>query len=374
MEFIIEKEKILKALSKIQGIIERRNTMPILANVLLEAKDNKIEFNATDLEVGIRGYFPAEVKKEGKVTLPARHFYDIIREMPDGKISFVRQENYWVEITSGKIMFKLVGMPVDEFPKLPSTNNEEASIIEKDLLKEMIEKTIFSVSTEETRYSLNGIYFETREENKKKYLRLVATDGHRLSLIDRELDKKNNFNLPEGVIIPKKGLQELRKLAEEEEGEQLKFFFSENSCVVEKDPYILFIRLIEGKFPNYQQVIPQDERNRALIHRDDFMHTLKRISLLSSEKFRGVVFSFKPNSLELSISNPDMGEAKEEITIDYSGSKSYEVRFNPHYIIDILNTVDDDKVVIELGDELGPGVFKSDKDKYLLNIVMPMRV
>ena len=373
MELIIAKEQILKGLAKIQSVVERRNTMPILSNVLLRADKNSLELSATDLEVGIRGFFPAEVKKDGVITLPARNLHDIIREMPEGDITLTVKENNWVEITSGKILFKLVGLPAEEYPKIQQDGDTKFGAIHNELLKEMIDKTFFAVSTDETRYNLNGIYFEIIEKDKQRFLRLVATDGHRLSLVDRELSKKDSFDLKGGIIIPRKGIQEIKKLAEEGSS-LLNFAFTENSCVVKRDPYTIYIRLIEENFPNYKQVIPKENNLKVNVAKEDFLQTLRRVSLLSNEKFRGVLFSLSKDNLNLSITNPDMGEAKEDLRVDFSENKNLEVRFNPRYVLDILNAMVEDQLTIELGDDLGPGVFRGEAEEGCLNIVMPMRV
>lgn len=371
MNFLIEQEDLLKGLARVQSIVERRTAMPILANVLLEARKGELILTATDLEVGIRGSHPAIVEKEGSITLPSRNLFEIVKELPKGKISFQKKENFWMQIASGKALFNIVGLSSEDYPSLPNHKDKKFYDINPKLLKEMIEKTIFSVSNDETRYHLNGIFFE-KPKKEGGCVRMVATDGHRLSLIDKEVEFSSELTFTRGVIIPKKGMVELKKLLEEEEG-NYQIGFDTNNVIIKKESVILFIRLIDGEYPDYEQVIPIANKKRIVVDRDKFLCSLRRISLLAHERSRAICLSVKPNVLEISTNNPEVGEAKEEIDISYKG-QSIDAAFNAKYFMDILTAIQSEEVILELDDKLSPGVVRPTGDSGYFCIVMPMRI
>lgn len=371
MEFTIDKKELLLGLHRVQGIVERRTAMPILANVLIEAKKGHLVLTATDLEVGIRGSYPALVLKEGSLTVPARNLYDIIREVPEGKISFRKKENFWVEITSGKALFNIVGLSSEDYPAIPNYKDKKFFEIAPQDLQEMISKTIFSVSNDETRYHLNGVFFE-KPKKTGDMVRMVATDGHRLSIINKHLDFSKELSFTRGVIIPRKGLSELKKLLEEDEG-KYQIGFDSNNVIIKKEKAVLFIRLIEGEYPDYEQVVPPASKKKITLNREKFLSALKRISLLSNERSKAIKFVAKDNILEISTSNPEVGEAREELEISYTGP-ALEVGFNAKYFIDVLNAMDSDQVTMELNDKLSPGVMKAVGDDNYVCVVMPMRI
>ena len=371
MEFIIEKKELLTGLFRAQSVVERRTAMPILANVLIEAKKGHIVITATDLEVGIRGSYPALVEKEGNITLPAKNLYEIVKELPEGKISFQKKENLWMKIVSGKALFTIVGLSAEDYPAIPNYKDKKFYEIKPELLKEMIEKTIFSVSTDETRYHLNGVYFE-KPKKAGDAVRMVATDGHRLSMIDKQVDFSKELSFAKGVIIPRKGLIELKKLLEEAEG-TYQIGFDSNHVVIKKEKVVIFIRLIDGEYPDYEQVIPQGQKKKIIINREKFLSSLRRISLLSNDRSKAIKLLIKPNILEISTTNPEIGEAKEEIDITYKGT-SLEAGFNAKYFMDILGVIDCEEITLELDDKLSPGVIRSTGDDRYLCVVMPMRI
>lgn len=371
MNFAIEKEDLLTGLARAQSIVERRTAMPILANVLLEAKKGELIITATDLEVGIRGSHPAMVEKEGGITLPAKNLFEIVKELPRGKITFQKKENFWVQIASGKAVFNIVGLSPEDYPSLPNHKDKKFYDMNPQILKEMIEKTIFSVSNDETRYHLNGIFFEKSEKDGNR-MRMVATDGHRLSLIDKTFDFSNELTFTRGVIIPKKGMVEIRKLLEEEEG-SYQIGFDTNNVIIRKESVVLFIRLIDGEYPDYQQVIPAGNKKKIVVNRDKFLSSLRRISLLANERSKAIRLSVKPNVLEISTNNPEVGEAKEEIDISYMG-QTMETAFNARYFMDILSAMQSEAVILELDDKLSPGVVRPTEDSECFFVVMPMRI
>jgi DNA polymerase-3 subunit beta len=371
MKFSIDKETFLKSLQKVQGIVEKRNTMPILSNVLIEAIGDTILITATDLEVGIRSSYPAKVDSEGKITVSAKKLYEIIKELPDQEIFFSVKDNDWVAIVCGKAQFSIVGLSSDEFPPFPKVSEESLISMKGSILKGMIEKTSYAICHDETKYNLNGIYIKLAEEGGSPLLRMVATDGHRLAIAEKEVEGTVSRELTGGVIMPKKGVFELRKISEEEDGDIL-IGFMDNSAVIKKGNTLVVMRLVDGEFPDYTRVIPANNDKVLAVGREALLHSLKRMSILSSEKFKGIKFELDENSLELSTSNPELGEAREEIEVSYPGSQLM-VRFNARYLMDVLQVLDDEQVEIVLRDELSPAIVKPTGTGSLA-VIMPMRL
>jgi len=370
MNFTIEKEVFLKGLARVQGIVEKRNTIPVLSNVLLEGVDGELCLTATDLEVGMQSTYPAKIRKPGKITVSAKKLYEIIKELPDNEISFNAKDNCWIEVECGKAQFNIVGLSADEFPNFPKPDKTSFISLNSSLCKEMIEKTFFAVSQDESKYNLNGIFCQVQEETDK--LRLVATDGHRLSMIDKTIEKTASDELNRGVILPRKGILELKKLAEEGEG-NIQLGFMENNAVVSKNQTVIIMRLVDGEFPDYGRVIPKGNEQQVSIAVDPFLHALRRMIIVSSEKSRGVKMNLKDNLLEVSSSNPELGDAREELDVEYQGPE-LSVGFNARYLLDILQVQDQDRINIILKDNLSPGLIKPvDEDGYLA-VIMPMRL
>lgn len=368
MKLEIQKKDLLGLLSRTQNIVEKRNTMPILVNVLLEARDNQLKAYATDLEVSLTDTAPAQIKEQGKVAVSAKNLFEITKELLDGPIQLFKKENNWLEIKQGKYISKIIGVTAEEYPVFPTYGSENFSKINASEFKFMIDKTIYSVSNDETRYHLNGVYFEKVNDD---VITMVATDGHRLSLIKK---KFKNLSLSEkvGVIIPKKGLFEIKKLVESNiddvliavEGSQ--FILKSGSCV-------LMIRLIEGKYPNYNQFIPQKFSHRITVKRDAILSSIKKVSLLANQKSKAILLTFTSDKLEITSNNPELGDAKDELDISYSGT-DLKIGFNARYIEDVLKNIEQEEVEFELNDQLSPGVLKAHaKDDYI-NVVMPMRI
>jgi len=368
MEFKAKRGGLIATLYWTQSIVERRNTMPILANVLIEAQKGTIRITATDLEVGVRGEVEGEVAREGTVTVNAKKLYEIIREAPDEQIQLKRLENDWVEIRSGKSVFKIVGLDAKEFPQFPKFDAKSLSTTPASTLREMIEHTIFSVSTDETRYSLNGVYVEQGEGGK---VRMVATDGHRLAFDEKSL---GSLGLSKGVILPRKGLAELKKLLESGEDSAVSIGFKDNMGLITKDRIELFMRLIDGDFPDYTKVIPQGNPNIAKLEHEELLQALRRVSILSSERYKGIKMEFADGRVSISANNPDLGEAVEEIEAEYKG-KPMSIGFNARYLIDVLGVLGGDgEIDVELKDELSPSVIRKNGVDNYLYVLMPMRL
>ncbi|NVN98957.1 MAG: DNA polymerase III subunit beta [Geobacteraceae bacterium] len=372
MEFTIEKETFVKALQKIQGIVERRNTMPILSNVLIEASDNNLTFTATDLEVGMKSSYKAKVLEEGRITLSAKKLYEIIRELPDEQVKLTTKGNDWVDITCGKAKFSIVGLSPDEFPFFPKINETGFVTLDSSTLARMIEQTSYAICHDETKYNLNGILFKISNKEDGKTLVMVATDGHRLSVSEHKVEGAD-FDIQEkGVIFPKKGIIELKKLCDEEES-GIRLGFVENSIAVIKNDTTVVMRLVDGEFPDYTRVVPVGNNKEITIKKDIFLHSLKRMAILSSEKFKGIKFEIANNSIVISSSNPELGEAREELDAKYSG-ENMVTRFNARYLIDVLNIITEEEVVLLLRDEMSPAILKKAGTDELMAVIMPMRL
>lgn len=372
MEFKVSKEIFLKALQRIQGIVEKRNTMPILSNALLEVHDDQLFVTATDLEVGMRSSYPTKVLREGKITVSAKKLYEIVKEMSDEEIHFSTKDNDWVEILCGKARFNIVGLSSDEFPYFPKVKEETFLVFKTEILSEMIEKTSYAICYDETKYNLNGIFIKGTEEGDETVLRMVATDGHRLSIAEKRIAGGIGPELAKGVIFPKKGIFELKKMAEEEAGE-IMLGFMDNSAVIRKGNTVVVMRLIDGDFPDYTKVIPAQNNCSVLVGRDKFLHSLKRMAILSSEKFKGIKIDLNPQLIVISSSNPELGEAREEVEAQYEGN-GISTRFNAKYLIDVLSVMEDREVELKLKDELSPVIMKAAAEDDFMAIIMPMRL
>ena len=372
MELTIEKDIFAKALQKVQSIVEKRTAMPILSNVLLEATSDSLTVIATDLEVGMKSSYPARVTKDGKITVSAKKLYEITRELPDEKIRISTRSNDWIDISCGKAKFNIVGLSSDEFPSFPKVDESIFIKLESAVLSTMIEQTSYAMCHDETKYNLNGIFFKTTSDGEKSVLRLVATDGHRLSVAEQFIESSENEMLQKGIIFPKKGILELKKLSDEAEGVLL-LGFADNSAIIKKDETTVVMRLVDGEFPDYTRVVPVGNNKDITLKRELFLHSLKRMAILSSEKFKGIKFEIQNGSVEISSSNPELGEASEELEAEFSGEKIV-TRFNARYLIDVLNVLPDEYITLQLKDEMSPAILKPAEKEDFRSVIMPMRL
>lgn len=367
MKFNINKPDFIKTLQRMQGIVEKRNTMPILSNILLETKKTKIDITATDLEIYIKDSTLANINEEGSVTINARKIFEIIKELPEDNISISTTKEDKMTIKSGKARFTVMGLSAKDFPVFPVFDDVNLEKLDDNILKELIDKTSFAVSTDETRYNINGFLFEKDKSN----IKMVSTDGHRLALVEKK-GVTTNAAEKKSVLIPRKGMMEIRKALDEKIGEFL-FGVSQKNAVMKKEDTLINIRLLEGEFPDYNKVIPTDNNKNIIIDKAMILSSLKRVSILSSDKIKGVKFNFVSSRLTLSSSSPDIGDATEDIDIDYKG-EDIEIAFNARYFIDCLETIDEEKIQIKLKDPLSPGIIRSAKDGDYTYIIMPMRL
>jgi len=371
MKLKIKKDEILKGLQRIQGVVEKKNTMPILSNMLLSADSNGVEIVATDLEIGLRGRYAAEVEKPGAVTVSAKKMYEIVRELPADDIQIKVEDGNWVKIISGQSHFKLVGLPKDEYPALPDVAEEGMIAIEGATLREMIKKTLYSVGENDARYVLNGLFVHMTQVKNGLNIRMVGTDGHRLSMIDRVVDAKHK---EESMIIPKKAMMELRRILEEDaSGSELRLGFSKNHALFKRDGLVMVSKLIDGNYPNYLQVVPTQNTKKISISKDQFTHAVKRVSILSKEKTNAVKLQLEKDRIILSTNNPEVGEASEDLAVDYKGDE-VSIGFNSRYLMDVLVAMDRANISLELNDSLSPCLITEEGDEHYKCVVMPMRV
>ena len=368
MQINIQKDIFLNALFKIQGIVDKKHTIPILSNVFLEAKDNKIVLSATDLEIGLKAEYTCEVLEKGRITISAKKLFEIIKEFPNDLIKLKLKDNYWLEISCDKSIFNLVGLPPEDFPKFPEIKDNFVEF-QSSSLEDMIESTIFSVSNDETKYNLTGIYVKKEKNNT---LNFVSTDGHRLSLIKTDAENITNEHFERGFILPKKGIIELKKIIESNSN-NIKIGVTDNIFSYVNENMTFVMRMIDGDFPDYTRVIPEKTDNFSTIDTKKFINVLKRISVLSSEKSKGVKIVINKDRLVVSSSNPDFGDAKEEMDIIYQGSDII-IGFNAKYILDILNVIKTDKIYFYIKDNISPGMITPYQDSNFLSVIMPMRL
>jgi DNA polymerase-3 subunit beta len=372
MKVTIKKSDLLPVLSKVQGLTGRRTNLAITTNVLVKTTKKGISISATDLETGFEGFYEAKMEAEGIIAINARKFYEIVRDFPSDDIFLNEIENHWIEIGNQNVEYHIVGLNPDDFPEIPKIEDIEFFEIEAPVLVKMIEKSVIvSGATDDKRAHIVGVFAERIEEKKNKIFRFVSTDGSRLSKVDHLFDKDSNLPSGDNVMIPKKGLIEVSKFLESEG--PVKIGFKDNNFIVQKESETLIIRLLEGDFPEYGDIIVKKGGNSIPLDRHSFSMMLKRMSILSSEDYKGVIFNFEKNQLMITSTNPDIGESKEDMDVEYSGDP-ITVMFNPKFFIETLNVIDDDNVILIITDEEKPCLIEGEKDKTYLSVIMPMRI
>lgn len=372
MEIKVERETFLKGLSRVLGVVERKSTMPILSNTLIEVAADEVRLTGTDLDVGTVTSYPAEVGKGGRVAVDARKLHDIVKEIGEPKIQLKRLDNNWLEVSAGKARFKITGLSPDEFPNLPDVASAKFAPVPGKVLAEMLDKTAFSVSTDETRYNMSGVFIEkaAAEGNRKAGVRMVSTDTHRLSKVEKPLDKA--LELANGVILPRKGVAEIRKLADEAGDGNVELGFAAGNAVARSGKTIVVMRLVEGQFPPYASVIPKNTTGVLGVDRNRFAASLRRISVLSSERIKGVKLEMNKGTLVISASNPEFGEAREELEVE--SALTMEIGFNARYLLDALQVIGEETVELSLTDDSSPGVLRGKGNADYLYVIMPMRI
>jgi len=377
MNFEIVKKEFIKGLGLMQGVSGRKTTLPILSHILLEWDKNALFLTGTDLETGIREEIMVKTYQKGSASVSAKKLYEIVRELPEETIHIQKKDNQWITLQCGKSVFNLAGLDPEEFPSFPAYQEENFSNVSTRLFREMIEKTSFAASNEESRYHLNGILFAQIKQGGKEILRMVATDGHRLSLLDRENQKICGID-EKGMIIPKKGVLEVKKIiGDRDGGEEMGIYFNATHGFFKTGKSLTAIRLIDGEFPEYEQVIPKGNDQKIVMLKERIVSSLKRVSTMASERMEGVKFSIKKNSVEMSSTHQDFGDAQEEVEVVYEGPP-LQVGFNARYLIEAFNVIDSEEVLMELKDEGSPGIIKPFSSTVGLSnqicIIMPMRL
>ena len=372
MRATLERAALLKALSHVHRVVERRNTIPILANVLLKAGDGGLRLQATDLDIEMVETVAAEVAQPGATTVPAHTFYDIVRKLPDGaQVSLeVGGERGTLVIRAGRSRFTLQTLPDSDFPDLAPGELPTRFAVGAAEFKRLIDKTQFAISTEETRYYLNGIYFHTVDVGGASLLRAVATDGHRLARVETPAPPGAD-GMP-GVIVPRKTVAEIQRLIDDPEGEA-QVELSPTKIRVSFGPVVLTSKLIDGTFPDYGRVIPSGNDKRLTVDRLEFKSAVDRVSTISSERGRAVKLSLADRKLVLTVTNPDSGNATEEIEVDYDADP-LDIGFNSRYLLDIADQLDGDTALIRLADPGSPTLVQDREDAPALYVLMPMRV
>ena len=380
MDFTIKKTVFLDVLSKVQGLTGRKTNLAITTNVLIKAEGSQITVIATDLETGFEGHYSAEIKKEGLAALNARKLFEIVREFPDEEIRIHEVENYWIKIGRYKngsvkekqVEFNIVGMNPEDFPDIPEIKEVKFFEIDSTVLNKMIERTIIiTASPDDKRAHFIGIYLELLEKEDKKILRMVSTDGSRLSTAENSYDKNDEIPVSKSILIPKKGMNEVTKFLDTKK--MVKIGVKDNNFIIQKDAEKIIIRLLEGDFPDYIDITTKKDVNTIKMDKNLFLMMLKRMSILSSNDYKGVIFTFNKDKLKIDSTNPEIGESKEDMLINYAG-EPVEAMFNPRFFIETINVIDDNNILLSISSGEKPCLIEAEKDKSYLSVIMPMKI
>jgi DNA polymerase-3 subunit beta len=370
MEFSVKKFDLFEELSLTQGVVERKTTIPILSNLLFEAKDGRLTITATDLELSIRTSCEAKVKNDGAGTIPAKKLLELVRLLPEGEIRFKLLENHWVEILCERKKYKMVGMARDNFPAIPAFPHPLVKIPAK-ILSALITRTAFAISTEESRYTLNGGLLILKPET----LTMVATDGHRLAVAETD-HKFEGLTNEARVLVPKKAMVEVQRLAADagEDG-QIEFARDDNHLFFQIGPRLLISRMLTGQFPNYEAVLPRENNKAVVLERNELNDAVRRVSQLADQRSHAVKFAVAKEGVEISASSPEYGEAKETIEKEYKG-EPLAIGFNAQYLLDFLAAAAEGPVSLELKDEQSAGQMRplADEQYRYRYVIMPMRI
>jgi DNA polymerase-3 subunit beta len=364
MEVVLDRDAFLKGLQMVQNIVEPRQTLPILANVLLETEEGTVRLTATDLEVGARVAVPARVVGKGAITVSARKLAEIVKELPAAAVALKVGDNAGVSLRCAGVTYKLVGMPPDDFPPVVPASPGAWLTLEAKVLRDMLTQTSFAISHDETRYALNGVLFSLSGND----MRLVATDGHRLALAVRTLGEVGRAVTG---IVPRKAIAEVMRVLGA--GEQVQIGITENQFVLQMPNFVMTARLIEGQFPNYEAVVPKAHPGKLVLPRGALMSALRRVSVMAEERNKPVKLLLRSGSLTLSAASHDLGEAEESLPVAYTGEE-LPMGFNSRYVLEALTPIEKDEIVFEFKDGLSPGVVKGVEEEGYCCVIMPMRI
>jgi len=370
MEFVIKRNIFLEGIQRTLGIVDRKTTIPILNNVLIRATgDNRVRITATDREIVLVAEYEAQVAVPGEITIGARKLFEMIREIEGEEVHCKKLENDWVNITCEKIVYKIPGIAADDFPDIADEGDGTYFTMERGILKEMIRKTFFAISTDEMRVNLNGVYLELEEHR----IGMVSTDGHRISIANMEVGQEvTEEQRITGIIIPRKGVNEIRRLVDDGQ-EFAGIGVRDGAFVLKLDDMLLRISLIEDNFPNYKRVIPRDQGIEVRVDRRQILQSLRRMDVMSSERYSGVKIELTDNKMVLNSTNPDVGEANDEIDISSEGA-ALEIGYNVKYLIDAIDVIDEQTVSFEMRDNEGAGVIKAAGTDAYMCVIMPIKL
>ncbi len=373
-QFNIGRDDLLRAISTQQNITSKKGTLAILANVLLEVKSDHILFTGTDLEIGLKQTVPAEVIETGILTLPAKKLYELARESGSSIISFKELENNWVEITAGPSLYRLAGLLGDEFPQFPLYNESALVSIDSSIMADLVDKTVFSIAQDkENMFTLTAVLLQKVKENNQLYLKMISSDGHRLTIMSREVDASvEGLQVKPITLIPRRGVQEIRKFCENKNS--FLFGIEEKQAVLKSDDSLLIIRLMEGDFPDFKGLLNVfSKENTINIDRIRFLESLKRINLFTEDLFHAIKIDITDNLIVLTSQNSDYGSAKDEFNVDYKG-KPLSLGFNCRYFIESLQVMEGNIIKANIKSQESPCMITSDEDIGFLSIIMPMKL
>ncbi|MCK9377404.1 MAG: DNA polymerase III subunit beta [Syntrophobacterales bacterium] len=376
MQISIEQETLSKAIGHVLGVVDKRGTLPILSHCLLQTDGNGVFISATDLEIGFRGFYPAEITKPGDLTVPADFLNKLIKGLPKGTLALVGTDNAGLQIQTGDSQYRLYGLPGEQFPSLPEAAGASLVEVESPLLKEMISKTIFSAvgGNNDLPSNLSGVFWEEVEVEGNNHLRLASTDGHRLTLIERPLPEGEQLNLGKGILVPCKGMREICRFLEGQE--KVTLGLGEKTLTVQAADKHLSVRLLDRKFPDYRRIIPEGFAFRFSINRRELNNTLKRMAQLSSDRFKGMIFNLTADSVEVTFADPEVGEGRDKVPVILESGDAaqlpLEVGFNGRYLMEPLQVIPGDTVILEINDRDHPCRLMGKDDHHYLNMIMPV--
>jgi DNA polymerase III subunit beta len=373
MDFTIKRDVFLEGVQKTLGIVDKKTTLPILNNILLEAEENRVRIVATDREISLIARYDAYVATTGKITLSAKKLYEMIREIQGEEVHFETDEKNIVTLTCQKAIYRIMGISADEYPSVVAEENVPLFPISGSMIKDMVRKVFFAMSTDELRRNLNGIFLQTEKRPEGYTIRMVATDGHRLAAAYKNLDTTEFLDIPVGVILPRKGVGEIRKVVEDDP-EHVSIGLMGQMFIVQTGNVLLKVSLINAEYPDYKRVIPTEKGTMMFLPKDGFLHALRRMwVVVSAEEFRTVLLTIADNRMVLQSQNADVGEAKEDIDVSYEGDK-IEVGYNADYLIDAIEVIEEETIAFELGAGRKPGIIRSASHEEYLCVVMPLMI
>lgn len=372
MEFRIDKQTFLNGLYKVQGIIDKKSSLNVLSHVLITSEGDRIRMTSTDYDVVLFCTNGAEILQQGSMAVNGRSLFDVVKTLPNAQVHLKALENHWVEVSCGRSRFRLTGIPSEDFPKFQDDAGIPMFAVDKAVIQSMIDKTSFSVSTDETRPNLNGVFFQVQPDgNGRIRMVMVSTDGHRLSKVEETIDSDWSGAGSE-AIIHKKGVFELKRILDGVD-EQTQIGFHQANVVFRNDGNTMFVRQIEEAFPDYTKVIPTSNHVSVNINKDAMLEAVRRIGILTSSKTSVIRMEITPEKLILVSSNPEAGEGRDEIDIDYGG-EPLAVGFNYRYLLDVLGAIEGGVIQFEINDQFSPGVIRSEEDPNAVFVIMPMRI